>query len=526
MYDKRLLLLCCLITLAFAACRPALNQPGDAAADTSALTTPRTSTYDCSRASEIPVAECQALVSFYEATAGPAWSQDGTPWEVGDTAWLTGDTPCNWVGVSCTEGHVDAIALYYNELGGTLPADLAALTALRVLDLHNNQLGGELPAALGSLPNLEYLDLSVNSFYGAIPAALGNLPKLGVLSLAYNELSGAIPVALGNLTALHTLDLAYNQLDGALPATLADLASLQTLRLNDNRFEGVIPSDLGTLSDLGEVNLAHNRLTGPVPAHLASIMSRNLSGNRLDGTVAVHAGEPVQANGIQFMGDPALAAMVWPESLPAVVANEGDPWWAALPAHVRLTLVAGTTTPAHAPMGINVSGEAQIHVYPRAGLDENWQQQVATLDQLLTEQPLDPSSPLPLLPPTNASQMFHAQVAYLDFASGRGIRYLTQHAQGLMPVSNDQLFYTFQGLTTDGSAYIAVFFPIAASSLPATAADALALPQMTDFLTNPESNLNYVGTTVAALNALEPSAFDPDLSRLDALIGSLAIAVP
>jgi hypothetical protein len=49
---------------------------------------------------------------------------------------------------------------------------------------------------------------------------------------------------------------------------------------------------------------------------------------------------------------------------------------------------------------------------------------------------------------------------------------------------------------------------------------------MTDFLTNPESNLNYVGTTVAALNALEPSAFDPDLSRLDALIGSLAIAVP
>lgn len=526
MHDKRFLLLCCLILLALTACRPALNQPGDAVADTNVVTAPGTSAYDCSRVSEIPAAECQALVSFYEATAGPTWSEDGTPWEAADTTWLAGDTPCNWVGVTCVAGHVDAIALYDNELGGTLPDGLAALTTLRVLDLHSNQIGGELPAALGSLTSLEYLDLSGNHFSGAIPATLGNLAKLSTLDLAHNELSGAVPATLGDLAALRSLDTAYNQLSGALPATLIGLHSLETLRLNDNRLEGSIPDGLGALPGLGEVNLAHNRLTGAVPAGLTAIAAHDLSGNRLDGTIAVRAGEPVQANGVQFTGDPDVATAVWSESRPAVTVGEGDPWWAALPAHVRLTLVSGTTTPAHAPMGINVSGEAQIHVYPLAALDETWEQQVTTLDQLLVQKPSNPADPLPLLPPTNAAQMFHAQIAYLDFDNGRGIRYLTQYAQGIMPVSNDQLFYTFQGLTADGSAYVVAFVPIAASSLPATTTDALALPEMTGFLTNPESNLSYINTTVDALNALAPSAFDPDLSRLDALVRSLSITVP
>ena len=61
-----------------------------------------------------------------------------------------------------------------------------------------------------------------------------------------------------------------------------------------------------------------------------------------------------------------------------------------------------------------------------------------------------PDGPLPLLPLINASQVFHAQEEYLDFQNGGGIRYISHYSQDMSPVTNQNIFNTFQGLTRDG----------------------------------------------------------------------------
>jgi hypothetical protein len=58
---------------------------------------------------------------------------------------------------------------------------------------------------------------------------------------------------------------------------------------------------------------------------------------------------------------------------------------------------------------------------------------------------------LPFLPAFNAAQIFHSNEQVIQFQSGTGIRFLTQYAQAPYPVNNNSLFYTFQGLTSDGT---------------------------------------------------------------------------
>jgi hypothetical protein len=101
-----------------------------AAVPTTAPTTITDESFSCTAVSEIPTAECQALVTFYEATDGPNW--------VDNTGWLETTTPCSWYGLTCAGSHVDTLSLFYNDLQGQLPAALADLPQLRVLDLHNN----------------------------------------------------------------------------------------------------------------------------------------------------------------------------------------------------------------------------------------------------------------------------------------------------------------------------------------------------------------------------------------------------
>ena len=61
----------------------------------------------------------------------------------------------------------------------------------------------------------------------------------------------------------------------------------------------------------------------------------------------------------------------------------------------------------------------------------------------------------------------HVQVQYLDFKSGTGVRFLTQFNNGMAPVNNHDLIYTFQGLTSDGKYYIAAVLPVTHPDLPA-----------------------------------------------------------
>ncbi|MBK8905299.1 MAG: hypothetical protein IPM53_29220 [Anaerolineaceae bacterium] len=520
-----------LFLLFFSGCRGSVDAPdnpgssGDTAVATPASTTVPDSGFDCAAVSEIPAAECQALVAFYEATAGANWADN--------SGWLATDTPCSWPGVTCAGGHVDMLGIYFNNLQGQLPAALADLTQLRVLDLHNNALTGPIPAEYGRLTNLEYIDLSVNQLTGSIPETFGELAALQSLNLAHNELAGPLPAQVGQMAALRNLDLAYNQLNDELPASLASLTALETLRLRDNQFTGAIPFGLGELPALAEVDLTFNQLSGTVPSALYDAAIHRFWGNPLEGAISVGESGQQDVNylGVAFTADTAVANSVWPELVPVRPAVPGPGVMWAPPEHIVFTLTQAGGPQDHAPMGLYLPAEAQIHIYPVAGLNAEVRPAVDALQQLLA----DPSnlaaygvvSPeasaaqpgLSMLPPSNAVQNFRAQVEMITFAEGSGVRYLTQLSQGPVPLSNQELFYTFQGLTADGATYVAAYFPVTLPDLPDS-------PQMSDeaFGKLMEDWSGYLAQTLTLLDGQPTAAYTPDLAALDGLISSLSVS--
>jgi hypothetical protein len=400
-----------------------------------------------------------------------------------------------------------------------------------VLDLHNNSIGGSIPAELGRLAALEYLDLSANKLNGNIPAGLGALAKLQTLNLANNTMTGTIPTEFGQLASLRNFDLSYNQLSGFIPESLSNLVALEVIRLGDNQLEGTIPFDLGQLPSLSAVDLSFNQLAGSAPSKLYEVPYHQFWGNQLDGTISSN-GSPQDVNylGAIFTFDPSTADSVWPELVAAGSIEPGPGLTWDPPEHIVFTLV-GDQPKDHNPMGLHVPSEAQIQIYPTEGLNEEVQPFVAALQQILTDRPDlsiyevtaaemnidDPA--LGLLPPSNAQQVFRSQAKYVDFIGGSGVRYLTMLSQGLVPVSNQDLFYTFQGLTDDGATYVAVYYPVSLPSLPSS-------PQLDEADLNAlaEDWTGYLSDTLATLNGQAAATFTPDLATIDALISTLSVA--
>lgn len=235
----------------------------------------------CTGVTEIPLAECEALVALYNSTNGPNWADR--------TDWLITIHPCSWYGVNCESGYVVDLNLESNRLSGPIPAQLGDLVYLRYLNLGGNRLTGGIPSELGNLPNLEYFSLSSNRLTGSIPAQLGNLTNLRYFSLFTNRLIGDIPPQLGNFSNLLTFfDLGSNQLTGGIPAQLGNLSGLQQLYLYSNQLTGTIPAQIGNLSNLEILNLSSNGLIGNIPpelGNLPNLTSLDLAFNQLSGNI-------------------------------------------------------------------------------------------------------------------------------------------------------------------------------------------------------------------------------------------------
>jgi Leucine-rich repeat (LRR) protein len=117
----------------------------------------------------------------------------GAPWRVGTQPCgnSTGAQP--WRGITCdAAGQVTALELASLGLGGTLPPNLlAALPALRRLDLSGNRFSSSLPPGWASA-TLGSLQLGSNRLSGGLPASWGGaLPALTELALLGNNLTGA-----------------------------------------------------------------------------------------------------------------------------------------------------------------------------------------------------------------------------------------------------------------------------------------------------------------------------------------------
>ncbi|XP_027166992.1 MDIS1-interacting receptor like kinase 2-like [Coffea eugenioides] len=139
------------------------------------------------------------------------------------------------------------------------------------LDLHDNQLTGSIPQELGALTGLLYLDLSTNSLNGSFPEHLGDLRHLFLMNLSNNVLSQKIPFQIGKLTQLSELDLSRNFFTGEIPSEFQSLQSLGTLDLSHNNLSGLIPKALTKLPGSLHINISFNNLEGPIPSGRAFV---------------------------------------------------------------------------------------------------------------------------------------------------------------------------------------------------------------------------------------------------------------
>ncbi len=110
--------------------------------------------FACDAVTEIPQLECEALVTFYQATGGDGWLYN--------SGWLVTSTPCSWYGISCVSDRVSGISLSGNRLDGSLPLTLGDLTALTELSLGSNRLSEPIPSEIGHLSTLERLHVGAN----------------------------------------------------------------------------------------------------------------------------------------------------------------------------------------------------------------------------------------------------------------------------------------------------------------------------------------------------------------------------
>ncbi len=304
-----------------------------------------------------------ALVALYRATDGDSWT---------DNAGWRSDAPIGqWHGVTVdASGRVTALALAENNLAGTVPPELHALTTLTQLDLGGNVLDGCLPVNLQGQLEVVDSDLAGLPFCcgghgtppGSAPAPkrpenpppaqtsaetdrdallaifeatdgdswdgsdtwAGHAPIGEWAGVTTNEngrvvgldlrLGGAeIPSEVGHLTGLTALTL--SGVSGALPPELGYLVNLANLDLSHNELCGKIPPELGGLGSLQTLNLGDNKLTGGVPTWLGglgSLQSLNLGDNQLTGKIPPELGGLGSLQSLN-LGDNQLTGKIPPE---------------------------------------------------------------------------------------------------------------------------------------------------------------------------------------------------------------------
>jgi hypothetical protein len=221
---------------------------------------------------------------------------------------------------------------------------------------------------------------------------------------------------------------------------------------------------------------------------------------------------PVTSGSLRFSMDAgSMATGTLVETVAAVPVNDNAPYWEVLPEYTRVTL-QGYPVSSHIM-------QPQIFIYPVEEMikaNESTGQIAAALQALL--QAPGEMTPMPFLPLFNAAQVMHANVQYLDFKTGQGLRYLTMFSQGIVPINNNELIYTFQGLTSDRRYYVAAVLPVTHPSLPADGnVSGNEPPEFTsDFSA-------YLKNTAASLNNQAAETFTPNLALLDAMMSSLEI---
>ena len=232
-------------------------------------------------------------------------------------------------------------------------------------------------------------------------------------------------------------------------------------------------------------------------------------------TLAPSATPNVSCNEITLNLDQALASGFQCKTVPAA-GGPNDPYFAINPQFTDVTfqgyILPNTFFPAH----ISVYPVQDFHALAPDIIDGK----VTALQALIAGGALPAKGALPLLPIFNAAEEFRAEYKVISFSGGSGIRYLAQYSQFFDPINSHEMFYSFQGLSTDGKYWISAILPISNSMLPPNGDNPPGGMTWDQFGNQFQT---YLTDIVIKLEAQPPDSYSPTIAALDALIESIAV---
>lgn len=216
---------------------------------------------------------------------------------------------------------------------------------------------------------------------------------------------------------------------------------------------------------------------------------------------------------LTFFLDPSLEASIKCTTIPEYDDADAMPF----DTHPQYTKVSLIDYPLTGRIMQPVISVFPIQRY-RELLPDVVDQDIAALQSLISGG--DPGSiDPPILPVQNATQLFLAQYEVLQFQNGSGVRYITQYAQAYVPPNNHGLFFSFQGLTSDGEYWVSVILPISHPSLWETE----GAPSNTEYAiieSNPDA---YYADRASEIDEKDPKSFVPSIKKLDTLVKSIIV---
>ncbi len=223
------------------------------------------------------------------------------------------------------------------------------------------------------------------------------------------------------------------------------------------------------------------------------------------------SGPTASFGGVSFALDPAIAASASGATMPDTSDPSAPPEIDKGPARIEFGF-DGYTGPTN-------TIPALVYVYNLVDLAGKPEEPMAnSLATLLQERPdLAGQQQLPFLPTVNAGQGLHVREAYRDFANGSGIETITMYAQEASPITADRLWYTFQGLTSDGLSYVAAVFPLSTDLFP------VEIPADFNYDEWFAEYDKYMADAKKALADAPADRFTPALDKLGALVQSITV---
>ena len=225
-------------------------------------------------------------------------------------------------------------------------------------------------------------------------------------------------------------------------------------------------------------------------------------------------GKDVSANGISFFLPSNVAADSSGTVYKATPITADSPFWDKMPEHFYFLFKGYQhSNSMHLP---------RVYIWPIAEyIDENpgFEPTVTLLKNLIAgKSTVDlTTAELPFPPLFNAAKIVSWVPEFLEFQNGSGLRYLTFFSQAAMPITNQGLFYTYQGITTDDMYYITAILPVSQSELPADDSDFQIDEAFYNFYQS------YLGQLQGQVTEAPAESFTPNLTSLDAMMRSLQV---